>query len=190
MIRLTVHCVLCVLLAGCGGDVAPTQGVESDRSSPASVSKSLPDSASTSGEPVGAYEAKARATVAALTAGDTAAASKANAELMALAEAVFEQAKPKTAHCDAYLAASRGVMKKLDTITLDELERDYHKDGALPAAPGDCYHLKDLLVHPATVQVQLRATPADVAGMREEIEEVLEHLDIVRQLIAGELVAH
>ena len=75
----------------------------------------------------------------------------------------------------------------MKNISHDTLERDYHHDGALPKAPGECYHTKDLFVHPATVIVLTRDDPslsvATKSSINAEITEVLMHTELVRQLV-------
>ena len=72
------------------------------------------------------------------------------------------------------------------TISVDEIERDYHADGKLPPVKdAACYHAKDLLVHPATVVVLATNQTHDQKTkeqMHHEIEEVLEHFGQVKQL--------
>ena len=67
------------------------------------------------------------------------------------------------------------------------LEKDYHHDGALPKAPGECYHTKDLFVHPATVYVLVRDDPSlankTKMSINAELTEVLAHTELVRQLV-------
>lgn len=78
-----------------------------------------------------------------------------------------------------------GVLDRLSSIDVDELERDYHADGALPQAPGFCYNAKDLLVHPATVVVLARSGdgPEVHRRMAAEMREALTHLAAVRYLL-------
>ena len=89
--------------------------------------------------------------------------------------------------CDEYLAKTLMLKNNLQEISLENLEKDYHHDGALPKAPGECYHTKDLFVHPATVIVLTRDNPvlneAIKSSIHDEITEVLAHTEIVRQLI-------
>ena len=108
-------------------------------------------------------------------------------KLMSLSEVVIDSARFRLPQCDQYLAMSIALRGKLDSISLDSLEKDYHHDGALPKAPAECYHAKDLFVHPATVVVLLRDDPDLHPGTRNsisaEILEVLAHTEYVRQLV-------
>ena len=80
--------------------------------------------------------------------------------------------------CLSYFTALNVLRKQLSTIDIDTLERDFYKDGALPKNKNQaCYHVKDLVVHPATVLVGLRADVAmKKVDMTREIVEVLGHL--------------
>lgn len=108
-------------------------------------------------------------------------------ELLTLSEDVIDSARFRLPQCDEYLAQSVALRDKLGDISHAALESDYHQDGALPAAPPECYHTKDLFVHPATVLVLVRDDPAmndtTRSSIRAEIEEVLAHTGVVRQLV-------
>jgi hypothetical protein len=108
-------------------------------------------------------------------------------ELISLSESVLDWGRFRLAQCDAYLATSLELKDQLQSISHDALEKNYHHDGLLPQAPPECYHIKDLFVHPATVLVLTRDDPGLNAETREnikaEITEVLAHTEIVRQLV-------
>ena len=107
--------------------------------------------------------------------------------LLELSENVISSAQYRLPQCDEYLAKTLMLKNNLQEISLENLEKDYHHDGALPKAPGECYHTKDLFVHPATVIVLTRDNPvlneAIKSSIHDEITEVLAHTEIVRQLI-------
>ena len=106
---------------------------------------------------------------------------------MSLSEEVIDSARFRLPQCDEYLAMSIALRELLEDITHEALERDYHHDGALPEAPNECYHAKDLFVHPATVTVLLRDDPKlgqeTLDSIKAEILEVLAHTEYVRQLV-------
>ena len=108
-------------------------------------------------------------------------------KLMSLSEVVIDSARFRLPQCDEYLAKSIALKNELNSISHESLEQDYHHDGALPSAPNECYHAKDLFVHPATVVVLLRDDPSLQAKTRAsitaEIMEVLAHTEYVRQLV-------
>ena len=84
------------------------------------------------------------------------------------------------------MSAAIKAADEMLTISVDEIERDYHADGKLPPVKdAACYHAKDLLVHPATVVVLAANQTHDQKTkeqMHHEIEEVLEHFGQVKQL--------
>ncbi len=108
-------------------------------------------------------------------------------KLLELSETVIDSARFRLPQCDDYLAQSLDLKNKLGDIPHETLEKDYHHDGALPKAPPECYHTKDLFVHPATVMVLTRDDPALSGETRTsitaEIAEVLAHTEVVRQLV-------
>jgi len=86
----------------------------------------------------------------------------------------------KFAACKEYIAAVIAAAPTMHTLPLEEIESGYHKDGKLPKnSQGECYHAKDLVVHPATVVALAKAglgTPEGDAAAEAEIVEVLTHL--------------
>ncbi len=107
--------------------------------------------------------------------------------LIALSEEVLDWARFRLVQCEDYLHKSLELKDLLGEISHDALEKDYHHDGKLPEAPPECYHMKDLFVHPATVIVLTRDDPSLRDQTREsikaEITEVLAHTEVVRQLV-------
>jgi hypothetical protein len=108
-------------------------------------------------------------------------------KLIDLSELILVTARFRLPQCDAYLSQSMTLKDKISTISHEQLETDYHLDGALPSAPPECYHTKDMFVHPATVLVLTRDDPTLSKKTRDtinaEITEVLAHTAIVRELI-------
>jgi len=108
-------------------------------------------------------------------------------ELLDLSETVIQSAQFRLPQCDDYLAKTLILRENLEKISHETLEKDYHHDGALPKAPGECYHTKDLFVHPATVYVLVRDDPNLIdetkSSINAEITEVLAHTELVRQLV-------
>lgn len=111
-------------------------------------------------------------------------------KLMTMSENVIESARFRLPQCEEYLSKSLMLKERLTSISHAELEKDYHLDGALPTAPGECYHTKDLFVHPATVIVLVRDDQSlnkqTRESIRAEISEVLTHMELVRQLVIYE----
>ncbi len=135
------------------------------------------------------YEIQARKLVDSLT-DNKLTAEKVNlqaTELLNLSSDVIESARFRLPQCDDYLARTLKLRQSLGTISHDSLEQDYHHDGVLPKAPIECYHTKDMFVHPATVMVLTRDDPSLAQETRDtiadEINEVLAHTEVVRQLV-------
>ena len=130
------------------------------------------------------YKAHAEAVVGAIDAGADA------AEILRLADQLTETglglipgliaAHPE---CTEYLQAIQAVGTTLKDLPLSEIEAGYHADGKLPTMPStDCYHGKDLVVHPATVAALAKSglpTEEDRAKAKGEIVEVLGHLGAI-----------
>ncbi len=107
--------------------------------------------------------------------------------LLELSTEVIASARFRLPQCDEYLARTLQLRETLGSISHESLEKDYHQDGVLPKAPIECYHTKDLFVHPATVMVLTRDDPTLAQSTRDtiadEINEVLAHTEVVRQLV-------
>jgi hypothetical protein len=103
-------------------------------------------------------------------------------KLMVLAEGITPAFVARHPSCKAYLEAALGVKALWPSLDAETLERDYHDDGALPAegTTPACYHMKDLIVHPASAAALMKQTPPDPAAAKREIDEVLAHVGVVR----------
>lgn len=90
----------------------------------------------------------------------------------------------KYPECTEYLTALKQAAEKIPTLPLAEIESGYHADGQLPELKNaQCYHAKDLLVHPATVQAMAKIgikTEQEWESAEHEIEEVIEHFSQVQ----------
>lgn len=134
------------------------------------------------------YEIEARKIIKRIDAGATGEIISEQAKkLLNLSEGVISSAQFRLPQCDAYLAKTMTLKNSLQEISHETLEKDYHQDGALPAAPAECYHAKDLFVHPASVIVLIRDDPAlsntTKSSIKSEITEILVHTEVVRQLV-------
>ncbi len=135
------------------------------------------------------YEIKERQLVNSLNDNDldTAVVNQDANELLTLSKSVIESAIFRLPQCDEYLGKTMALESNLMTISHESLEKDYHHDGALPIAPAECYHMKDLFVHPATVMILVRDDNSLSQDTRniiaDEINEVLSHTEVVRQLV-------
>ena len=110
-----------------------------------------------------------------------------SAELVAGSKQIINQFMVKHPKCTAYLTALNEAADVIPTLPLEEIESGYHEDGKLPKFDDpNCYHAKDLLVHPATVQAMATIGIKD-AAMREsaehEIIEVIAHFSQVEKAL-------
>jgi hypothetical protein len=135
----------------------------------------------TAGEGYAAYIAGAEQVVAALQSGaDPATQAAPLQDLADNANNLIEPFVERYPTCAAYLQAARALRSRWESMSLAQIEADYHHDGVLPAVadPRDralCYQMKDLLVHPLTALRLLRETPVDRASVEHEIVEVVAH---------------
>lgn len=134
-----------------------------------------------------AYEIESKKLLDLLDGGTSEAISQKAEEVIQLSLNVIDAASFRLPQCKAYLDKTMELLPILNTISHESIEKDYHHDGALPKAPGECYHTKDLLIHPATVVVLTRDDPDLIDATKEsitaEITEVLAHTELVRQLV-------
>lgn len=103
-------------------------------------------------------------------------------KLLDLAEGITPAFVERHPQWRAYLEAALRVKSLWPSLDPETLERDYHDDAALPAegTTPACYHMKDLIVHPASAAALMRETPPNVEGAKREIDEVLAHVGVVR----------
>ncbi|MEC7120364.1 MAG: hypothetical protein VXW65_10730 [Pseudomonadota bacterium] len=189
---------LSLLLIGCSQPATPSEAAEQSVSPAPITEVAQPVASSTISVDQTALKAEVSAQVdqyqqAAQALVDQLKSSSDAVALKGAAQALTEQSVPilagfSTLHptCAAYLQAAQAVLGKLDSISHQDIEQQYHHDQALPSASAECFHAKDLLVHPATVVVLLR-DPSQLSAQREgmitEIDEVIGHIGLVRQSI-------
>ena len=105
-----------------------------------------------------------------------------------ISKSIVAQSIKALPQCTEYLSALLNVADTIATLPLDDIESGYHADGKLPPLKdGACYHAKDLLVHPATVQAMANIGLKSESQWKQaahEIEEVLEHLSAVESVYA------
>lgn len=102
--------------------------------------------------------------------------------LLHLSERITPAFVARRPECKAYLQAALRIRHLWYTLEPERIERDYHDDQALPTegiSPA-CYHMKDLIVHPASAAALLMEEP-DHEQAKREIDEVLAHVGVVRQ---------
>ncbi len=130
------------------------------------------------------YREQALALVAAIDGDADAAAILALADaLTATGLSMLPAMKAEHPVCAAYLDAITAVGATLKDLPLEEIESGYHSDGKLPPMPSaECYHGKDLVVHPATVAAMAKKGlngPEDRRSAKGEIVEVMGHLTAI-----------
>ena len=112
-----------------------------------------------------------------------------SANLVNQSQTIISAFKEKFPQCEEYLTAVSAAAKIIPSLPLEAIETDYHADGKLPKLPdANCYHAKDLLVHPATVQAIASigiTTPEQREDAKGEIVEVIEHFSQVEQAFKG-----
>ena len=146
-----------------------------------SVLLALSPLSASAGEGYAAYIAGAETVVSALQSGaDPASQAAPLQDLADNANGLIDAFVERYPTCAAYLQAARALRSRWESMSLDQIEADYHHDGVLPAVadPRDralCYQMKDLLVHPLTALRLLRETPVDRASVEHEIVEVVAH---------------
>jgi hypothetical protein len=109
--------------------------------------------------------------------------------LVALSQPIIQAFKVKFPQCNEYLSAVSEAASIIPSLPLAEIETGYHADGKLPRITDvKCYHAKDLLVHPATVQA-MAVIGIEGDEQREkakhEVVEVIEHFTQVEQAYQG-----
>ncbi|WP_077339008.1 hypothetical protein [Pseudocolwellia agarivorans] len=106
-------------------------------------------------------------------------------ELVNLSKQLLPEFMSKESACKNYLSAVLSASDEMLTISLDDIERDYHSDGKLPKVDSPiCYYAKDLLVHPTTMAIVANTqndTKKARAQIKLELEEVLTHFSFVKQ---------
>lgn len=135
----------------------------------------------------GKYLSTAEATKVAINTGNVEKAGKLAQKLVSISTTLLPQVAAKYSQCQEYLSVALSAATKMQHISLEDIEKDYHADGKLPPVKdAKCYHAKDLLVHPATVVVlanQATKTDAVKAQMLDEIDEVIEHFSQVKNSV-------
>jgi hypothetical protein len=133
------------------------------------------------------YEIRARSLVTRIDALDREGAKADGEALLTMAASLTPAFIQREPQCSDYLSAALRVRESWTKMDAASIERDYHSDGLLPPMPADgavCYHMKDLIVHPATALVLLTQDPTDFGQARKEVEEVIAHLGAVRVVLS------
>ena len=137
-----------------------------------------------------AYVVDARAVVVAIDAGQAEAQGPALQRLADRADAMIAPFVERFPVCADYLRATQALKTTWRTLSLEQIEADFHKDGALPEIQvaqdrALCYQMKDLLVHPLTGLRLLEEPALDTKSLRHEIDEVVAHGGALKALVAA-----
>ncbi len=178
---------LSLLLVACGsnGGDAPIVTPPTATGSPSGEATTTPADAPQAAfhDALTRYETAARDYVAAIDSDAAAEALAARTDaLVAIAAEALPEFLSRQPHCRGYLEAAMTLKDTWTTLSAEEIEAGYHKDGALPKIDNAaaCYHFKDLIVHPITAQALLNEGDDNRAAARREIDEVIAHLVVVR----------
>lgn len=182
MVRAASIALALAVLVGCGSR-------EPEPSAPAPVPEEAADINDGLAAALASYQSRAQALVADMDAGvEPTALREALLALHALADGAYPAFARRHPACALYVAAAATLADRWQTLSVAEIERDYHHDGVLPAiADADqhalCYQMKDLLVHPLTALRMLEEVPVDLPALRHEIVEVVAHAGALRLLM-------
>jgi len=137
-----------------------------------------------------AYIAEARAVVVAIDAGNAKALAPALTALATKADAMVGPFVARFPVCGDYLKATQALSASWPSLSLEQIEANFHRDGALPRIESAqdralCYQMKDLLVHPLTGLRLLEEAELDVPSLRAEIAEVVSHGVALKALVAA-----
>ena len=130
------------------------------------------------------YAEAARTHAAAIEAGEAVETLSAQGdELVKIAASVLPDFLTVRPDCREYLEKALALHEIWTTLSAEDIEAGYHKDGALPKIEdaAACYHMKDLIVHPITAQALLAEdAEGNRAQARLEIDEVVAHVAVVK----------
>ncbi len=133
---------------------------------------------------MGSYKEEAKEIISlAKNNGDKAVIRRKALNLMDTAKVLITEFKNKNPKCSNLLDFMINSSQKMTTLSLEQIEHDFHDGGALPKAPEICFEPKELLVHPATVVI-LTNIKFDKEGKEQivdELEEVIAHADGVHK---------
>lgn len=99
-------------------------------------------------------------------------------KLFRLGRKVAQLIRQERPQCEAYLKALLDRGDELLTLSAENIEKGYHRDGQLPKTKAPiCHHAKDLVVHPATVLILMKQSPPAKSDlMLRELVELTGHL--------------
>ena len=113
--------------------------------------------------------------------GSKAKVAKGIANLRSLSIVLLSNAETTHSQCGDYLAPIVSVATNLTSMAAMDIESMYLDEAALPEFDDPlCYHIKELVVHPAFIEAQL-ASPAgrDYKALTVQVREMQEHLALL-----------
>lgn len=114
--------------------------------------------------------------------GDKNEINKLSLDLIEKAKPIMLALKTKLPQCSELMDTVISKATLMTTLTLEEIEADYHDGAALPKSPEECYEGKELIIHPATVAIltsKKRLNKDHRTQIDDEIEEVIAHIDLL-----------
>lgn len=164
------------LLSACGQSEPDTDGADSMHLGSVALSAEATQA-------MADYERDGQAFVTALNNGATA------EELIPQAQSLLDKAVQVSGEymnifpgCKDHLTGALQIETQWKTLTPEQIEVGYHEGEALPPEPtgSNCYHMKDVIVHPATALALLHQDTVDRDQVLAEIAEVIAHATVVR----------
>lgn len=144
--------------------------------------------------PLSSYQQQAEALLSKLQQQNSETIEQDAAALVAASLPILSQFRSRYPECGDYLDALQQASSALPDMPLERIETGYHADAELPPLTNAaCYHAKDLLVHPATVQAIAKGGFSEAQhwqAARAEIEEVIEHFGQVEAAMTSQQASH
>ena len=171
----TLTLLLAATLAACGSP-------QSEAPAPQVAATPAPKISEAAANALAEYETIGRQFIADLANGaDAAALSEQARKMMELGASAVPAYVEILPECADYLEAASQIVTLWESLSPEQIEHDYHEDGALPKMPrSECYHMKDVVVHPATALALLAQPEPDREQVHNEIFEVVTHAMAVR----------
>ena len=108
-------------------------------------------------------------------------------ELIEISKPILTGFQEKYPQCHKYLQKVLDNSQKMQTLSLDNIEKNWHEGEALPQdADSVCIETKELIVHPSTVVILANndfQSKKNKEQMSDEINEVIEHMSELKESI-------
>lgn len=103
--------------------------------------------------------------------------SKKTDQLLTMAKPILINFKKKNPICSELLDTVLIKEKEMKTLSLKQIEEQYHDGSALPQAADHCYNAKELVVHPATVSILTKLMITKIGNEKESREQIVDELE-------------